>query len=235
MREGRTPLLAILLLLAALVLLLASGQGPVLGLDPDGFAALARGSALVLFLSSGILYLVRTDMAGALKSLAIWAAAFVALIALYAYGPELGQARDRVLSVLVPGRAVEMSGSDGRQVLVQRARDDHFQVDGEIEGRATRFMVDTGASAIAMDARTAARLGIEPPRGGYTARVLTGNGVARAAPVTLSSVRIGPIERRNVAALVTEGEGLGTVLLGMSFLNTLTSYDFRGDRLVLTD
>ncbi len=64
---------------------------------------------------------------------------------------------------------------------------------------------------------------------------VTANGIAKAAPIRLDSITIGGITRNNVAAAVTEGAGLDTVLLGMSFLGTLTSYDFRGDRLVLTD
>ncbi len=56
-----------------------------------------------------------------------------------------------------------------------------------------------------------------------------------AAPVTLDSVRVGSIERRRVPAVVTQGDGIGVNLLGMSFLGTLSSLDFRGERLVLSD
>ena len=64
---------------------------------------------------------------------------------------------------------------------------------------------------------------------------MTANGMTRSAPVFLETIEVGDIVRHNVRAAVTEGEGFGTVLLGMSFLDTLTSYDFRGDRLILTD
>ena len=53
--------------------------------------------------------------------------------------------------------------------------------------------------------------------------------------VRLDSVSVGPIERRNVSALVTENDAIGVGLLGMSFLGQLASVEFRGDRLILTD
>jgi aspartyl protease family protein len=138
--------------------------------------------------------------------------------------------------VLMPGRAIEVAGSAGTQYRVTRAGDDHFHVDGSIDGAPVTFMVDTGASMIALDTATAERLGIDTGGLAYRADIMTANGVARAAMVRLDEVRVGGIERRNVQAAITEGRLLGgTVLLGMSFLNTLTSFDFRRDTLVLTD
>ena len=113
--------------------------------------------------------------------------------------------------------------------------DRQFHVDADINGRSVPLLVDTGASVIAIDRDVAERLGIDPERLNYSSRVRTANGIARAAEVRLDSVRIGPIERRNVSAVVTEGPGIGISLLGMSFLGTLSSVDFRGDRLLLRD
>ena len=65
--------------------------------------------------------------------------------------------------------------------------------------------------------------------------VMTANGPARAAPVKLAYVKIGDIVRENVQAAVMDRDGDGLSLLGMSFLGTLSSFDFRGERLTLTD
>ena len=97
------------------------------------------------------------------------------------------------------------------------------------------MLVDTGASTVALDRDTARRVGIDVDALSYDAQVRTANGVASAAMVRLDSVSVGPIERRNVSALVTENDAIGVGLLGMSFLGQLASVEFRGDRLILTD
>jgi aspartyl protease family protein len=62
---------------------------------------------------------------------------------------------------------------------------------------------------------------------------MTANGRTVAAPVRLDSVSIGPLERKNVDALVAEPRALTESLLGMSFLGRLRSYEFSGDFLTL--
>ena len=63
--------------------------------------------------------------------------------------------------------------------------------------------------------------------------MMTANGRALAAPVTLERVVVGDIEMRRVRALVAKPGALGADLLGMSFLERLGSYEVRGDRLTL--
>ena len=92
-----------------------------------------------------------------------------------------------------------------------------------------------GASVVALGRDVAERIGIDTASLRYDARIQTANGIAAAAPIVIDSLRVGSIERRNVRAMVTDGPGLGLSLLGMSFLGTLSSFDFRGDRLILTD
>ena len=83
-----------------------------------------------------------------------------------------------------------------------------------------RFLVDTGASKVALSALEAKRLGISylsAPRG--LAQTANGNTVAYA--VKLDTVRVGDITVNNVDAAVIEGQGLNVILLGMSFLNRM--------------
>jgi aspartyl protease family protein len=109
----------------------------------------------------------------------------------------------------------------------------HFQVDGIVDGRRIDFMVDTGASVIALRETDASRLGIHPAERDYTARVSTANGSIAAAPVTLDRVEIGGITVRNVAALVLSDRALSQNLLGMSFLSRLRRVEMGNSRLVL--
>lgn len=128
----------------------------------------------------------------------------------------------------------QTSGSaSGRSVTVARDSRGHFQTEGRVDGRRLGFMVDTGASVIALTEREAERLGIRPSGAAYTASVSTANGVVRAAPVTLNSVDIGGLVVRDVRALVVPGRGLSENLLGLSYLTRLKRFEYSNNRLLL--
>ncbi|MGC2518732.1 MAG: TIGR02281 family clan AA aspartic protease [Burkholderiales bacterium] len=96
----------------------------------------------------------------------------------------------------------------------------HFVVDGQINGGTVRFLVDTGATMIALSSADAARLGIDY-RKGQPGMTNTANGMAPAYRVKLDSVRVGDITVNSVDAVVMEGSVLPVALLGMSFLNRM--------------
>ena len=104
-------------------------------------------------------------------------------------------------------------------MVLNRGNGGHFWTEARVDGRRMDFVVDTGASAIALRESDAARLGIHPTARDYTVKVNTANGVSRAAPVELRMVEIGNIVVRDVAALVHPDKALGVNLLGMSFLS----------------
>ncbi|MBO0904000.1 TIGR02281 family clan AA aspartic protease [Jiella sonneratiae] len=220
---------------ALFVLFTRHGQ-TIAGLDDETFGRLAYDSILLVGLGALVFLASRLHLGQVLRSAVIWTAVFALLIGLYAFRPEFDALKNRVFAVLMPGSVVPIGADDGHpRFMATRSADGHFYLDGAIDGAPTSFIVDTGASVVAMDSRTAEALGIDMSSLHFTNAVMTANGIAKAAPIRLASVTIGGISRRDVQAAVTEGEGLDTVLLGMSFLETLTSYDFRGDRLVLTD
>ncbi|HEX9397697.1 MAG TPA: TIGR02281 family clan AA aspartic protease [Burkholderiales bacterium] len=93
----------------------------------------------------------------------------------------------------------------------------HFIAEGQINGGHIRFLIDTGATAVAIPAADAVRLGIDY-RSGSRITMQTANGNAPAFVTRLDRVRVGAIELLNVDAIVVEN-GLNVALLGMSFLN----------------
>jgi aspartyl protease family protein len=119
-----------------------------------------------------------------------------------------------------------------RTASIPRGANGHFEADGYVDGRRMGFMIDTGASVIALRAQDAARLGIRPARRDFTARVSTANGVVYAAPTELASVELGGILVHNVAAIVLPDEALAQNLLGMSFLSRI-HWQYQGGRLIL--
>jgi len=95
----------------------------------------------------------------------------------------------------------------------------HFTADGQINGGAIRFLVDTGASVVSIPASDANRLRIDY-RKGRRGMVQTAAGPTEAYAVMLDSVRVGGIELQNVEAIVIE-RGLDVALLGNSFLTRM--------------
>ncbi|MCG7976174.1 MAG: TIGR02281 family clan AA aspartic protease [Candidatus Thiodiazotropha taylori] len=103
---------------------------------------------------------------------------------------------------------------------------------GTINGLTVNFLVDTGATAVAMNTSQAKRLGVQYRYKGKPIMVNTANGVTKGYEVTLDRVQVGEISLRRVRGFVIEGSGPGRVLLGMSFLNRV-KMDDQGDVLVL--
>jgi aspartyl protease family protein len=120
-----------------------------------------------------------------------------------------------------------------RNVVITPDRQGHFRVEARIDGRRLDFMVDTGASVIALTERDAGRLGIRPMRSEYTAIVKTANGSVKAAPVQLNSVEVDGIRVRDVRALVLPDDALSENLLGLSFLSRLRRFEYNRGKLVL--
>ena len=120
-----------------------------------------------------------------------------------------------------------------RSVVIAPSRGGHFRVTGRVDGRRIDFMVDTGASVIALTARDAAMLGIHPAESEYVALVQTANGTVRAAPVMLDRVEIDDIVVHDVAAMVLPDNALHGNLLGLTFLSRLRKFEYSEGRLVL--
>lgn len=109
------------------------------------------------------------------------------------------------------------SGGSGAVTLTPDSRG-HFMTLGQVNGGTVQFLVDTGATLIALPSSEARRLGINYLGGqrGYTE---TANGKAAAYRIRLDTVKVGDITLYGVDAVVMEGDGLKVALLGMSFLN----------------
>jgi aspartyl protease family protein len=122
--------------------------------------------------------------------------------------------------------------SNYRTVTLRGDSRGHFEADVRIDGRSIDFLVDTGASSIALRETDAAKLGIHPSARDYNIKMMTANGVGKAARVTLNRVELGGITVRDVEALVVPDESLSMNLLGMTFLSRVKWSHDRG-RLVL--
>jgi aspartyl protease family protein len=134
-----------------------------------------------------------------------------------------------------PGQRAEAppQSASYRTVTVRSDRLGHFQVEGAVDGRRLDFMVDTGASLVALRERDANKLGIFPAPRDYTGRTSTANGVIAVAPVRLSSLEVNGIRIYDVGAVVIPDKALGVNLLGMSFLSRVRRFEMANGRLVM--
>ena len=133
-----------------------------------------------------------------------------------AMGSYLGGTSDR-------GRVTAVLGADGSG---------HYMADGSINGTATRFLVDTGATLVVLSAKEADRLRIAY-RQAPSALSMTANGKVGYRLVKLDRIKVGDVELINVEAGVLEGGYDGPPLLGMSFLSR-TEIRRDGQSMVLT-
>src|SRR3569832_1496578 len=91
--------------------------------------------------------------------------------------------------------------SNLRSFSIPRDGRGHFATEGRIDGQRIGFMVDTGASVIALNESSAARFGLRPSRGDYRATVTTANGTVKAAPTRIAMVEVGGLIVRDVDAM----------------------------------
>ena len=132
------------------------------------------------------------------------------------------EAGGRRLVLRADGTPARLAGTPGpaagaREVVITAGSGGHFVVGGAINGRAVRFLVDTGATLISISQAEADRLGLSY-RDGERASSQTANGVVPMYLVTLGSVRIGEVELANVPAAVIPAPMPG-ILLGNSALS----------------
>ncbi len=194
---------------------------------------------LVLLLSligTGVFGSSRAHIGVALKQGLVWAGILLFLVALYSFRGDFSKIGKTVVAELVPARAQavrdETPGGNGGAVALRKAADGHFWADGRVGKAHVRFMVDTGASTVALTALDARRAGLDLKALRYVVPVSTASGQVMAAPVTLKSVSIGGLKVNNVRALVMR-EGLGTSLLGMSYLGRLSRFEASRNQLIL--
>src|ERR1700751_5990153 len=129
--------------------------------------------------------------------------------------------------------AAQSSTASSRSVVIAPSRGGHFRVTGRVDGRRIDFMIDTGATVIALKPEDAASLGIRPAERDYSAMVRTANGAIRVAPVALATVQNEDLEVNNVAAGVLPAGVANENLLGLSFLRRLRRFEYADGKLVL--
>ncbi len=126
----------------------------------------------------------------------------------------------RLLRIGQPFRS--SGGTDGETIVLAPDTRGSYVTVGAINGKSVRFVVDTGATTVALGTTLASQLGLAY-RQGRPVTVSTANGNVGAFVILLDSVRVGGITLNNVEAAVSDGmNAWDGVLLGMSFIGRLS-------------
>lgn len=190
---------------------------------------LVWGVVLALALSTGLIRATRRQALHGLGYAALWAAIVVVLATGYLYRAELAQAPQRLRLALAPGSAV---ATGERELRVAQDASGAFVVVGLVNGQRVLFLVDTGATNTVLSPADAQRVGIDMAGLRYDQTSETANGLGYGASWTADRLEIGPIRRDRFPMDVNQAP-MSASLLGMSFLNTLDSYEVRGGQLIL--
>lgn len=108
----------------------------------------------------------------------------------------------------------------GRELVIWKDEYDMFRTHGSIDNFSIKFLIDTGASSIALNSNQARRMGLKY-KNGVPMNASTASGIAKGYRVSLSKVKIAHIQIYNVEAIVLEGSFPTEALLGQSFLSRI--------------
>lgn len=215
----------------AAVLFLAAGS---LVPHEQSSARLAAGLGLIAITGLGLGFGWHEQASLALRQLLLWSAAVVIAAIAIGYRSEFLGAVN--MAIATPGEPALRHSADADLepgvVSLRAEQNGHFFAEALVNGTHVSFLVDTGATDLALAPADAERIGIDLASLNYRIPVNTANGQTFAAVVELDSVKIGSIHLERVSATIPQS-ALSHSLLGMSFLKRLSSFSIDSDRLVM--
>ena len=227
---NRTFVLVAVLIAITLVVLWAASHSTHTVSEAVNEPVFWRNAVMLVALVASLVLRWQGSGSDALRYTAMWLVIFVGLILAYSYKDDANALYARFTGALNPAQPI---AQDDNAVTLRRASDGHFYADTSINGTSLRLLADTGASAISLGAEDARRVGIDIEALDYNITLDTANGTTRGAHITLDEVRVGQIVRHHVPAIVSPN--MDGSVLGMSFFNTLSTFQIERDQLLLKD
>jgi aspartyl protease family protein len=171
----------------------------------------------------------RLPLGQSLKMVLAWLLIFGAVFLAFALKDDFIALGHRAYAE-VTGDNVVASGHG--EIRIRQSDDGHFWINGEVNGHAVRFLVDSGATITTLSRGTAHGAGVEPS-GGFGVMVDTANGAAMFDRGAIDRLKVGPIERGGLAVHISRMEEDDLDVLGMNFLSSLSAWGVEGRTLVL--
>ena len=214
-----------------IILVFFPGASQSVGLEDDDLGRLGYLGGVLVLLGSGLS--MRDFKARQfLRDAGIWLALGLALVVGYSFKDDLKPLFSQTVASLSPGTPAEIG--NGR-VVIKRNQSNDFAVKSNVNDTNIEFIFDTGASAVVLTYDDAVKAGFTPEKLSFGITVSTANGTTQTAPIRIGVLKVGSISRENVRGLIAQRGDLRTSLLGMTFMDTLTSYQVTGDTLEFQD
>ncbi len=132
--------------------------------------------------------------------------------------------------MLAPSYSWTTSSGD---IVIARNQDGHFYLTGKINDMMVKFMVDTGASDVALTREDAVKIGYDLSSLDYNRTYSTANGTSLAAPIILPNIEIANAKFQNIGAHVSQ-DALDISLMGMSLISKFKTFKIDKDLLILS-
>jgi len=168
----------------------------------------------------------RREPAARMATLALtWLLVFAAGFVLFTFRDDFGWVAQRLRA-----EAIGTPVQQGRETRIPIAIDGHFWVEGRINGKKVKFLIDSGATMTTIDRETAIEAGV-PVSLRPNQLVRTGNGIIRVSTGSARELKVGGIRRTDLGVQVADNDNLN--VLGMNFLSSLSRWGVEGRWLVL--
>ena len=168
----------------------------------------------------------RREPAARMATLALtWLLVFAAGFVLFTFRDDFGWVAQRLRA-----EAIGTPVQQGRETRIPMAIDGHFWVEGRINGKKVKFLIDSGATMTTIDRETAIEAGV-PISLRPNQLVRTGNGIIRVSTGSARELKVGGIRRTDLGVQVADNDNLN--VLGMNFLSSLSRWGVEGRWLVL--
>lgn len=184
---------------------------------------------IVVLVSTVLLRGLQGPISQHLKHVALWSGIIAVLVLGYAYRGEMAGVAQRVQLAFNVGTPVQVGE---RTLVVPQGEDGAYVVDGLVDGQRVRFVVDTGATETVLSPADARRVGVPVDTLDYGYKTETANGTGYGAAYDAPSLEVGAIKLEGFRVMVNKAP-MSTSLLGMSFLQRLDAFEFRGRQLIL--
>ena len=222
------PVLVLLAAIGALVLALRRvfPEARFTGQDWGNAAYLAGFAVLV---AAGLWRSRSIRPTQLLRHAALWLPIIAVLALGYAYREEIADVPQHLAIAFGTGRPVVTAP---HELVISQDAEGAFQVVGQVNEQAVRFMIDTGATETVLAPQDASRLGVDLSGLKFDQQSETANGLGYGAPYVAHELDLGPI-RLNDFKMEINKAPMSASLLGLSFLNRLDSFEIRGRKLYL--
>ena len=176
-------------------------------------------------------YIIQNKKSDSSKHILLWLTIFMCLIIGYAFRFDLESFKHKILSVIIPNYTWYNEQGD---FIIARSNDGHFYISATTpSNKKIKFLIDTGASDIALKQEDALKLGLNISNLKYNKRYSTANGIAYAAPVIIKQITISNKLFYNLSAHIISGNS-DISLLGMSFIEKFSTVKINNDLLILS-